>query len=172
MERVIRGQTELVQEFQAIAKSFGGQTPQKRFGLAHYDLNANNILVDQSFNILAIIDWDSVIAVPDAALYRVPFLLGTDCPVPGVIETHAAVNKRLQLCQHFIAAVEEVGDENDDHEGLVFTQKSFFSKEAVAFRSLLAVRMNQDWVNGEWIQGLQWSSKKSDADVAQFYLAH
>lgn len=171
-ERVIRGQTELVQEFRAIAKSFGGQTPQKGFGLAHYDLNANNILVDRSFNILAIINWDSIIAAPDAALYRVPFLLGMDCPVPGVIETHPAVNKRHQLCQRFKAAVEAVGDENDDHEGVVFIQKSFFSKEAVAFRSLLAVKMNQDWVNDEWIQGLQWLSRQSDADVAQFYLTH
>ena len=91
-----------------------GQSPQKGFGLAHYDLNANNILVDRSFKILAIIDWDSVIAVPDAALYRVPFLLGMDCPVPGGIETHPAIIKRRQLCQRFTAVVEAVGGENDD----------------------------------------------------------
>jgi len=171
-EELVGGQIGLVQEFRAIAQSFGAQGSQNGFGLAHYDLNANNILVDRSFNILAIIDWDSVIAVPDAALYRVPFLLGMDCPVPGVIETHPAVIKRLQLCQQFTAVVEAVGREKDNHERPIFTKEGFFSKEAVAFRSLLAVKMSQDWVNDEWMQGLRWLREHSEADVAHFYLAH
>ena len=170
-EDSVPGQSGLVEEFQAMAKSFGAQDSQKGFGLAHYDLNANNILVDRSFNILAIIDWDSVVAVPDAALYRVPYLLGMDCPVPGVIETHPAVMKRLRLCQRFTAVVEEVGREKDDCKGPILTREGFFSKEAVAFRSLLAVKMRQDWVNYEWMQGLRWLRDHSEADVAEFYMA-
>lgn len=99
LEEKVQGQTGLVQEFRAISKSFGAHGSQRGFGLAHYDLNANNILVDREINILAIIYWDSVVVIPDAALYRVPLLLGMDCPAPGLIETHPAVIKRLQLCQ-------------------------------------------------------------------------
>lgn len=169
-EQPVSGQSKLLQEFRALAKSFGGQSSREGFGLAHYDLNANNVLVDRSFNVLVIIDWDSVLAVPDAALYRIPFLLGMDCTAPGVIEMHPAVIKRLQLCRRFTAVIEAVGREKDDHEGLLLTKGGFFSKEAVAFRSLIAVKMSQDWVNDEWIQGLRWLSEHNEADVAQLYL--
>ena len=89
----VSGQSKLVQKFRALAKSFEEQVSREGFGLAHYDLNANNVLVDRLFNVLAIIDWDSAMAVPDAALHRIPFLLGMECPVPGIIETHPTIIK-------------------------------------------------------------------------------
>lgn len=51
-----------------------------------------------------------------------------------------------------------------------FTKSGSFSKEAVAFRSLIAVRQGQDWVNEEWIQGLAWLSDRNEEQVARFYL--
>ncbi|KAK0655341.1 hypothetical protein B0T16DRAFT_319992 [Cercophora newfieldiana] len=125
------------------------------FGLANYDLNPNNLLVDQEFNILAVIDWDSVAAVPDAALYRFPFLMGISCAIPGVVDTHPAVMKRQQLGRRFAEVVEAVAreqsgvdceDANKRHTFLL-TKAGFFSKESMAFRSLIYVKMRQDWVN-------------------------
>ncbi|KAI0096980.1 hypothetical protein GGR51DRAFT_578541 [Nemania sp. FL0031] len=183
-EQPVSGQGELIQAFHSLAASFPspvarvGDGSAEGFGLANYDLNPNNILVDREFNVLAVIDWDSVVSVPDAALYRFPFLMGVSCAVPGVVDTHPAVMRREQLGRRFAEIVEEVGREQarKDCGGAnkwpthVLTKSRFFSKEAVAFRSLVYVKMRQDWVNNTWLQGLKWLSEHNEVQVVQFYL--
>lgn len=172
-EPVVSGQEELVQAFQSLAASFSppatqaGDGSAAGFGLANYDLNPNNFLVDREFNVLAVIDWDSVVAVPDAALCRFPFLMGISCAVPGVVDTHPAATKRQQLGRRFAEAVEVVERE---HGAFLLTKAGFFSKESVAFRSLIYVKMRQDWVNYTWLQGLKWLSEHNEVEVAKFYL--
>ncbi len=183
-EPSVNGQEELIQAFQSLATSFPSPTTQAGdgsfagFGLANYDLNPNNFLVDREFNVLAVIDWDSVITVPDAALYRFPFLMGISCTVPGVVDTHPAVMKRQQLSRRFAEVVEAVGREQGGNDcgdaskrrAFLLTKAGFFSKESVAFRSLIYVKMRQDWVNYTWLQGLKWLSEHNKVEVAQFYL--
>ncbi|KAF1960332.1 hypothetical protein CC80DRAFT_544786 [Byssothecium circinans] len=183
-EHPVSGQDELVQAFHSLAASFPPPVPRvgdgsaEGFGLANYDLNPNNFLVDREFNVLAVIDWDSVVSVPDAVLHRFPFLMGVSCAVPGIVETHPAVMKREQLGRLFAEIVEEVGREQagNDCEGAnkwpthLLTKSGFFSKEVVAFRSLIYVKMRQDWVNNTWLQGLKWLGEHNEAQVAQFYL--
>lgn len=182
-ERPVSWQDELVQAFCSLAASFPPPAPRvgdgsNRFGLANYDLNPNNLLVDREFNVLAVIDWDSVVSVPDAALYRFPFLMGVGCAVPGVVDEHPAVMKREQLGRRFAAVVEAVGQEQagndcrgaDEWPTCLITKSGFFSKEALAFRSLTYVKMKQDWVNKTWLQGLKWLSEHDEMQVARFYL--
>lgn len=38
----------------------------KKFGLAHDDLNPGNLLLDKDFNLVGVIDWDSLVFIPDA----------------------------------------------------------------------------------------------------------
>ncbi|KAK3181218.1 hypothetical protein K4F52_007494 [Lecanicillium sp. MT-2017a] len=183
-EQPVSGQDELVQAFRLLADSFPspvarvGDGSAEGFGLANFDLNPNNILVDREFNVLAVIDWDSVVSVPDAALYRFPFLMGVSCAVPGVVDSHPAVMKRERLGRRFAEVVEEVAREQagNDSRGVnkrpthLLTKSGFFSKEAVAFRSLIYAKMRQDHVNNTWLQGLKWLSEQSEVQVAQFYL--
>ncbi|KAM3548685.1 hypothetical protein MY1884_009073 [Beauveria asiatica] len=183
-EQPVSGQDELLHAFHSLAASFPSPIAQvgdgstEGFGLANYDLNPNNFLVDREFNVLAVIDWDSVVSVPDAALYRFPFLMGVSCAVPGVVDAHPAVMKREQLGRRFAEVVEEVGQEQAGKEWeaankwpkYLLTKSGFFSKEAVAFRSLIYVKMSQDWVNNTWLQGLKWLSEHNELQVAQFYL--
>ncbi|KID84207.1 Protein kinase-like domain protein, partial [Metarhizium majus ARSEF 297] len=159
-EGPVDGQGEVIQAFCSLAASFPPPTARAErgsaedFGLANYDLNPNNILVDQEFNVLAVIDWDSVVSVPDVALYRFPYLMGVRCAVPGVVSTESLELKREALSQQFAAVVEAWGKEQpqkefqgvDKRRMYLFTKSGFFSKEAVAFRSLIAVRQGQDWV--------------------------
>ncbi|KAI5861327.1 kinase-like domain-containing protein [Durotheca rogersii] len=181
----VDGQDELVEAFRSLAASFpppavraGKGGPADGFGLANFDLNPNNVLVDREFNVLAVIDWDSVVAVPDAALYRIPFLMGTSCAVPGVLDECTAVRERQLRARRFAGVVEAVGRERgrNDREGVnkqqtfLLTEAGFFSKEALAFRSLTYVKMRQDFVNESWLQGLKWLSEHDEAEVAQFYL--
>ncbi|KAI1772352.1 hypothetical protein F4818DRAFT_453963 [Hypoxylon cercidicola] len=114
----VDGQGEVVKTFRSLAASFpppAAGTVEAglagNFGLANFDLNPNNVLVDREFNVLAVIDWDSVAAVPDAALYRFPFLMGLSYAIPGVVEEHPA-EKNRQLCGlQFAAVVEAVAVE-------------------------------------------------------------
>ena len=87
------------------------------FGLSNYDLNPNSILIDREFNVLAVIDWDSVVTLPDAALYCFPFLMGVSCAVPGVVVTRPAMMKREQLGRRFAEVVEAVGREQAGSKG-------------------------------------------------------
>lgn len=177
-------QEEVVEAFQSLTASFpielGDDSP--GFGLANYDLNPNNFIIDQDFNVLAIIDWDSVVAVPDAALYHFPYLVGFDCAVPGEVDTHPKVAKRHQLGRQFAEVVQEVAREmkqqgKDEGHGLnkqqrafLFSRNGFFSKEAAAFRSLVYIKTRQDWVNHAWVEGLKWLSEHDEVEVIQFYL--
>lgn len=175
-EDVVDGQEKLIQTFRALAASF----PPTRsnlpgFGLVHFDLNPNNILVDREFNIVGVIDWDALAAVPDAALFRFPFLMGIDSPVPGVEATHPAVLRREQRARDFAAALEKVSRRmaqgQSDPDLFVFSQSGFYSREALAYRALIHVQMRQDWVNEEWINALEWLSlHEDDAEVCDFFL--
>ncbi|KAK0629062.1 hypothetical protein B0T17DRAFT_524515 [Bombardia bombarda] len=86
---------------------------------------------------------------------------------------------RVQLGRRFAEVVEAVAREQaaNDSEGAnkkpstyLFTKSGFYSKEAVAFRALVHVKMNQGWVNKDWLQGLKWLSEHNEQQVAQFYL--
>ncbi|OAA57010.1 Protein kinase-like domain protein [Niveomyces insectorum RCEF 264] len=176
-----RGQEKALEAFRCIAASFPRPRTDSHagFGLVNYDLNPNNILVDRDFNVLAVIDWDSVISAPDAALYRFPFLMGVASAVPGIIDTHPAILERQELGRQFAATVAQVGQEQGYSERpragkrkkpFLFTKSGFFSKEAVAVRSLTYIKMKQDWVNDEWLAGLTWLCGRDEKAVARFYL--
>jgi hypothetical protein len=171
----VPGQDELLRAFQYIALSLP-EPKGNGFGLANYDLNPNNILVDQEFNVLGVIDWDSVVALPDIALYRLPFLMGISCAVPGIVPSHPLEIKRHELGHRFAQIVEAVSQEQTTNRSdtksrstSLFTRAGFFSKGALAFRSLVFVKMKQDFVNSEWLQGLQWLGEHDEEEVAKFY---
>ncbi|EFY86254.1 hypothetical protein MAC_07708 [Metarhizium acridum CQMa 102] len=155
--------------FRSLAASFPppaareGRGCAEDFGLANYDLNPNNVLVDREFNILAVIDWDSVVSVPDAALYRFSRLMGVGCAIPGVVGEHGLELKRDGLGRQFAKVVEAWGEQaRKDCQDV--------NSGPLAFRSLISVKQGQDFVNEEWMQGLAWLSDHSEQQVAHFYL--
>lgn len=136
-------------------------------------MNPNNVLVDREFNILAVIDRDSVTSVPDAALYRMPFLMGLACPVPGVVDDRPAVAARLRLGRRFASVVEDVSQnfgQDAKRPQFLFTRAGFFSRNATAFRSLTYVKMGQEEVNAAWVEGLRWLSEHTSTEATRFGL--
>jgi hypothetical protein len=114
--QAIAGQERLLTQFSFLASSLGGEETNSQcgFGLANFDLSPNNTLVDREFNILAVIDWDSVVAVPNAGLYWLPHFMGIDVPPPGHLEPVSEVvaperrRSEMKLCQCFVRKVDEV----------------------------------------------------------------
>lgn len=185
------GTREVPEAFCTLASSFtsavlpangtsGSSNAALGFGLANYDLGPNNFIVDAEFNVLAVIDWDAVIAVPDALLYRFPFLLGVGYAVPGIRETHPRIRQRERLGRRFAEiveatwrawAAEKKAGWKERGGGMLFAKEAFYSKEAVAFRALVHHRSKQDWVDEEWSRGLKWLSEHNDEEVKGFYMA-
>ncbi|KAJ9656095.1 hypothetical protein H2201_008646 [Coniosporium apollinis] len=83
-------------------------TASRGFGLVNWELGTNNVLVDKEFNVLAIIDWDTVIAAPDAVLHFFPFLMGMESAVPGIVGGYQEEPEREQSYRRFAEVVEEV----------------------------------------------------------------
>ncbi|KAK0712510.1 hypothetical protein B0T26DRAFT_602963, partial [Lasiosphaeria miniovina] len=170
--------------FQSLAAFFAppaareGEGSAEGFGLANYDLNLNNFLVDWDFNVLAVIDWDSVVSVPDAALYRLPFAMGISCAVPGVVDTHPAVMRREQLRSRFAEVVEAVAHENGPklrkNGPRTFSRSRDFSLKKRSRSARWSGKNEagcQDWVTKSgWLQGLKRLSKHDEPQVAEFYL--
>ncbi|KAL9072018.1 MAG: hypothetical protein Q9157_005251 [Trypethelium eluteriae] len=163
-----------------VPEMISDQTSLQSFGLANYDLGPHNLIVDQEFNVIGVIDWDGVIAAPNAVLYRFPFLMGVGYATPGVVENHPACKAREQLGRRFTEIAEQTSSEmaaetRDKSEGLgkdsvVLTKTGFYSKEANAFRALTHFKMKQVWVDTEWADGLEWLLEKSEREVLDFYL--
>ncbi|KAJ9661842.1 hypothetical protein H2201_006322 [Coniosporium apollinis] len=147
------------------------------FALVNYDLGSQNVIVDSEFNILAVIDLDSVMAMPDAGLYNLPDFMGVEPVVPGTVRSFPWMIEYARHGRQSVQIVEEVGREQSekDHQGLegnrtfVLTSAGFFSKEAVAFRSLICIHPWQGAAMKNWLPGLKWLSEHSEAEVAQFY---
>lgn len=48
------------------------------FGLTNLDIGTNNVLVNENFDIVAVIDWDSVVTAPGAVLHQFPWCIGAE----------------------------------------------------------------------------------------------
>ncbi|OAA70627.1 Aminoglycoside phosphotransferase [Cordyceps fumosorosea ARSEF 2679] len=146
------------------------------FGLANYGLGPSNVLVDAEFNILGVIDWGSVMALPEAALHRFPRRMGVDAAIPGWSGEDADVSEvereRWDRGHRFAKAVERQArhDEDDDCVVFPFTAAGFYSREAVAFRALAEMRSRQGArVSEAWVWGLDWLAEHNDEELARFY---
>lgn len=66
------------------------------YGLANRDFGAHNVLVDDEFNIVGLIDFDGVMAAPVELVAQMPLFTGLDRPIPGFVETNEFALKRLE----------------------------------------------------------------------------
>jgi hypothetical protein len=144
------------------------------FGLSNLELGTHNVLVNSSYDVLAVIDWDSVISAPSAVLHQFPWCIGGDPGIPGVgpVDVFGEWEGRLELCGRFAAAVEraeELGAQTRKEGKILFERRGFFGKEALAFRALAFFRVKQSWVDDQWIPGLDWLERCSEMELLTWY---
>lgn len=142
------------------------------YSLANLELGTHNVLVNASFDIVGVIDWDTVIAVPSAVLHQFPWCIGGDPGIPGLgpIAAFGDWDNRIGMCKKFAEAVESVANRKA-REGQMkrFSANEFFSKEALTFRALTFFRVKQNWVDEQWGPGLDWLHDCSDDDILKWY---
>jgi aminoglycoside phosphotransferase (APT) family kinase protein len=167
------GGGEIVRRLPAFLDTARESSPEEvTYGLANFELGTNNVLVNASFDILAVIDLDSVIAAPRAVLHHFPWCIGADPGIPGVgpIQAFGDWNGRMDMCRRFAKIVERVADvEAEQGKERSFSAIEFFGKEALGFRALAFFRVKQSWVDQEWVPGLDWMHKCSDGELLKWY---
>ena len=72
------------------------------FGLANRDFGAQNVLVDNEFNIVGFIDFDGVMATPSAVVAQLPVFMGILRLVPGFVETRKLALRCLKETAHLL----------------------------------------------------------------------
>ena len=153
-----------------------GSARETDFGLAHFDLSPSNVLVDDEFNIKAVIDWDSIYALPRAALHFLPKLMSLDCQPPGLSPKYDIHDSSMQRAFAFSRVVEQVAREYAQaigHRGeerpLLFTSAEFFSREAIAFRLVERVKFGQNFACREGAAGLLWMENNTEEEIRQYH---
>jgi hypothetical protein len=163
------------------------------FSLVNLELGTHNILVDASYTIVSVIDWDSTFALPEAASYMFPFCSGAEPGVPGATVEVSPIcpplnDQRRGICNAFTRAFADALKtqlQSQTRSTSTRTMPSrltssltadngsagggFWSKEALAFRCLMFLKAKQDWVDDAWVPGLQWLTDHSDEDVRRAY---
>lgn len=72
------------------------------FGLANRDFGAHNVLVDEDFNIVGLVDFDSLIAAPIEFVAQPPQFMDLERPTPGHIETNEFAIERIEETKHLL----------------------------------------------------------------------
>ncbi|KAI9748299.1 MAG: hypothetical protein M4579_007262 [Chaenotheca gracillima] len=65
------------------------------FGLANLDMGAHNLLVNDNFEIVGVIDFDGLMAAPIELIAQFPELTGLDREMPYVVETRPLALQRI-----------------------------------------------------------------------------
>ena len=76
-----------------------GEEPTGPFRLVNRDFGSHNILVDENFSIVGIVDFDSVMAAPVEVVAQYPDLSGMDVQPPGHIEASALALERIKAVE-------------------------------------------------------------------------
>ncbi|KAH7319170.1 hypothetical protein BKA65DRAFT_513916 [Rhexocercosporidium sp. MPI-PUGE-AT-0058] len=71
-----------------------------QFQLANRDFGAHNLLVDNEFNIIGLIDFDRVMTAPLAVVAQFPQLTGLERQIPGYVESRPALSSGSKGLSH------------------------------------------------------------------------
>ncbi|CAH0033440.1 unnamed protein product [Clonostachys rhizophaga] len=143
--------------------------------LVNRDFGAHNLLVDDNFNIVGLIDLDGVMAAPIDLVAQFPTLTGLDREVPGHKETKPAAIERIVATRPLLAEYQRL---------LASSQQQSVPEHESAVRAILADRITSDgativygltrfaghqgFVNDKWTNAFEryMGSKAIDSDAA------
>ena len=66
------------------------------YSLVNRDFGAHNVLVDEEYKIVGLIDLDGVMAAPAEVVAQFPLYMGLDRPIPGHVETRPFALQRIK----------------------------------------------------------------------------
>ena len=129
------------------------------FSLANRDLGFHNILVDDDFAIIGVIDLDGIMAAPKEVVGQFPGLSDMDPPAPGIPPANTLVLEREEkekpLMESYAALLREYAD---DSERQIFAD--IMTTPHALVRGLEDFEMHQDFVNDMWMDSFLYLLRK------------
>ncbi|KAK2595514.1 hypothetical protein QQS21_006789 [Conoideocrella luteorostrata] len=124
------------------------------FRLVNRDFGAHNLLVNQDFDIVGVIDFDGVMAAPLEVVAQYPVLSFLQLEAPGIVDPRPAVVERvaqtaprLQMYKDMLARYEE-----DDKSDGIRVAARLASESARVYQGMTAYQQHQDFVNQKWMK--------------------
>ena len=129
------------------------------FSLTNRDFGFHNVLVDENFSIIGVIDLDGVMAAPKEVVGQFPSLCGLDPPAPGISPSNPLVLEREEkekpLIESYAALLSEYAD---GPERQIFAD--IMTTPHVLIRGLNDFQMHQDFVNDKWMKSFLYLLRK------------
>ena len=129
------------------------------FSLTNRDLGFHNVLVDDDFAVIGVIDLDGIMAAPKEVVGQFPVLSGLDPPAPGIPPSDPLVLEREQeekpLIESYAALLTQIAD---GPERRIFAD--IMTTPHALVRGLEAFGMHQEFVNDEWMESFLYLLRK------------
>ncbi|KAK3332870.1 hypothetical protein B0T19DRAFT_354543 [Cercophora scortea] len=127
------------------------------FSLANRDFGAHNLLVDDNFEIVGVIDLDGVMAAPIEVVAQYPVLTGLDREPPGHVETKPAAIDRMRRTEPRLKEYKDMVETAEagmgiGNEGSTPIANLMLSEAASVLQGLLRYQSHQDFVNDKWME--------------------
>lgn len=133
------------------------KSEKESFSLVNRDFGAHNLLVDEKFQIVGVIDFDGVMAAPIEVVAQYPVLTGLNREPPGCVETRPAAIDRIERTKpklkeykELLAAAESKLGNNE--KGATPVADLLLSDAASVFQGLLRYQGHQVFVNDQWME--------------------
>lgn len=125
------------------------------FRLTNRDFGSHNLLINDDFEIVGVIDFDGVMAAPIEVAAQYPTLTGLDRGAPGNVPDHPAVIERLERIQPQLEEYKEllkIAESRFVVEGSTPIADLLMSDAASVFQGLLTYRGHQSFANDKWLE--------------------
>ncbi|EXJ80739.1 hypothetical protein A1O3_07023 [Capronia epimyces CBS 606.96] len=126
------------------------------FKLTNRDFGAHNLLVNNDFEIIGVIDLDGVMAAPIDVVAQYPQLSGLAREPPGHVETRPLAIDRISRTtpklEEYKNFVETTEAELVPKKGEPTMANLFLSDTASTFQGLLCYASHQKFVNDKWME--------------------
>lgn len=128
------------------------------FRLTNRDFGAHNLLVNDSFERVSVIDLDGVMAAPIEVVAQYPTLTGLSREPPGHVETKPAAIERIKRTEPKLKEYKDMVGNAEVAIGLGNEKNTpiadlMLSDAASVFQGILRYQGHQDFVNDAWMKG-------------------
>ena len=127
------------------------------FSLTNRDFGAHNLLVNDDFEIVGMIDFDGIIAAPIEVVAQYPALTGLDRPPPGHVETKPLALDRIKRTEsqlkeyQSLIEIAEAGKAGGRNAQDRIADK-MLSDAASVYQGLQEYASHQKFVNEDWME--------------------
>lgn len=129
------------------------------FSLTNRDFGFHNVLVDDNFSLVGVIDLDGIMAAPKEVVGQFPVLSGMEPPTPGIPTTNPLAivreEKEKPLIESYAALLREYANGPECH---IFADIMTIPHALV--RGLTEFEAHQDFVNDKWMDSFLYLLRK------------